>query len=139
MDYNKALEKLEALRREIDKDRAAQPGRPEEERANLAILYGECEPIITQILGVQEVTLDARHGAKERYSNLIEAGYLSSRTSHRYSGYHQLLKVIGRVRQLAEDPAGPMPPASVSQLIQTVRRFRLPSRCCPGSSTRRPA
>jgi hypothetical protein len=38
-----------------------------------------------------------------------------------------LLRVIGRVRQLAEDPGLPQPAASVSQLVRTLRRFR---ECC---------
>jgi hypothetical protein len=123
MDYQKALEKLEALRCLAEKDARGRGSLSFEEQSEISILYGECEPVITQIVGVQVIKV----GATEVYSNMIEAGYLAGRTNHRYAGYQQLLKVIGRVRQLAEDPGLPQPAASISQLVRTLRRFR---ECC---------
>lgn len=125
MDYKHALTKLETLQKKIE----ANPDGAISQKAQteISILYGECENIITQILGVENVIVPSSHGATEKYSNKIEAGYLSSRTIHRYAGHQQLLKVIGRVRQLTEDPGLPQPVSSLSQLIQTLRRFR---ECC---------
>ena len=128
MDFKEALKNLESFRQEIEKGRTSRGFISTDfDHTKVAILYGKCELIITQILGVQEIMLGANEKSMLKFSNLIEAGYLSSSTVHRYAGYNQLLKVIGRVQQLAEDPAIPVSPASVSQLIQTIRRFR---ECC---------
>ena len=52
MDYKGALKKLEALRQEIEKGHTDSTNL---DHAEVVILYGECEPIITQILGEQEI------------------------------------------------------------------------------------
>lgn len=125
MDYKQALKKLESLRKKIENKQEG--SFTQAEQAEIAILYGECENIITQIIGVETVIVPSSHGASETYANKIEAGYLSSRTMHKYAGYQQLLKVIGRVRQLMKNPVLPQPVLSITQLVQTVRRFR---ECC---------
>ncbi len=104
MDYSEVLKKLEALRCLVEKCRDTSNGLTPAEHAELAMLYGECEPIITQILGIQNISVPGRRSSVEIYRNMIEAGYLSSRTIHRYAGHQQLLKVIGHVRHLANDP-----------------------------------
>ncbi len=56
MDYKGALKKLEALRQEIEKGHTSRGfDSTNLDHAEVAILYGECEPIITQILGEQEI------------------------------------------------------------------------------------
>jgi hypothetical protein len=91
MDYKKVFEKLEALRRLAEKGLHGSGSLSFEEQSEISMLYGECEPVITQIIGVQIIKVNA----DEVYQNLIEAGYLSSRSIHRYPGYQQLLRVIG--------------------------------------------
>src|SRR6266540_6742484 len=100
MDYRKALTNLERLLSLVERigDLAS------EEQAEIPMLYGACEPIITQIVGIQKVSVPSHGNVTSTYPNFIEAGFLSSRTFHRHEGLQQLRKVVGRVRQLADDP-----------------------------------
>lgn len=68
----------------------------------LAHLYGELEPIIEQVLGIEKIEVELSHGATSKCKNYIEAGFLTGRTMHDHVGYQQLLKVIGRVQQYPE-------------------------------------
>jgi len=124
LNYQVALEKLEALRDCLEK---AQSGvETQEDRSNLCMRYGEVEEIINRFGGVNRIEVPER-GGKSVYPNYIEAGYLSGRTIHQYQGYNQLLKIIGKVRQMANDPNVPQVESSITNLIQTIRRFR---ECC---------
>lgn len=126
MDYRKALENLERLLSLIEREVRSEP-LSDEEQAQVPMLYGVCEPVITQIVGIQQVSVPVHGNLMANYPNLIEAGFLSSRTIHRHEGLQQLRKVVGRVRQLAEDPGVPQAAASISQLLQVLNRFR---QCC---------
>ena len=125
MNYKDALKKLEELGELVEKvynNKAA-----EEDKRKLFLLYGEVEEIIHRIGGIIKVEVPEGHGLTSTYQNYIEAGYLSSRTIHRHAGYTQLLKIIGKVRQLANDPSIPQVEYSITQLVQVLRRFR---ECC---------
>ena len=70
---------------------------------------------------------DVRGGPASVYKNYIEAGYLSGRTIHSHQGYTELLKVIGRVRNLVKQPH--YKPKSITTTSQTdvvhiLSRFR---------------
>jgi hypothetical protein len=128
MNYQAALEKLEALRELVEKAYRKNGEMTKEDYNELCIRYGAVEELISRVAGVAEISVPLFHGAKPAiYPNFIEAGYLSGRTIHRHEGYTQLLKVIGKVRQLAEDPEVPQVGPSVTVLIQVLRRFR---ECC---------
>jgi hypothetical protein len=126
VDYKAALQKLEALRQAMQKQLAASPS--QEDYEAFCVLYGEVEETIHRFAGNSKVEVPLHHGAKPAvYPNFIEAGFLSGRTIHRHEGLSQLLKIIGKVRQLADDPK-PLPaPVTVTDLIQTLRRVR---ECC---------
>lgn len=126
MDYRQALEKLERLRELVKKVHTGADSSLET-RDEITLLYGACEPLINQIIGVGKVDVPGHHGIVESYPNMIAAGYLSSRTMHRAAGYQELLRVVGRVRQLVESPGVPQDPSSITQLVRVLRRFRP---CC---------
>ncbi len=65
------------------------------------MLYGEVEELIHRIDGVREITVNGR-GGSSIYKDYISAGFLSGRTFHTDQAYSQLLKVIGKVRAVAE-------------------------------------
>jgi hypothetical protein len=127
MDYKAALEKLEALREAMQKQLTSGPS--PEDYENFCILYGQVEETIHRFAGDSKVEVPLGHGAKPAvYPNFIEAGYLSGRTIHRHEGLSQLLKIIGKVRQLADDPEPlPTPAASLTGLMRILRRVR---ECC---------
>jgi len=101
MDHREVLGKFEELKglclkynqkkySEVDSDR-------------LACLYGELEPIIEQVLGIEEIEVELSYGdTTAKCKNYIEAGFLTDLTTHANVGYKQLLKVIGRVQQYPE-------------------------------------
>jgi len=127
MDYKGALEKLEALRRAMERQDASNSASPQDYQ-ELCMYYGECEEIIHRFTGNSSVAVPLSHGAAPAiFPNFIEAGYLSGRTIHRHQGYSQLLKIIGKVRQALQDPSALPAPQSVTNLIQMLRRFR---ECC---------
>lgn len=126
MDCKTALEKLEALRKCLDKARKSRSQQSDTEYDELCIRYGEVEEIIARFAGIQQIEVP-RHGVTTTYPNYIEAGYLSGRTIHEHEGHAQLLKVIGKVRQLAEDPTVPQAEPSITVVVQSLRRLR---ECC---------
>jgi hypothetical protein len=128
MEYAEALDKLEELRSLMDAARKDDASLSDEERAEMCMLYGELEEVVTRAIGVSPVVVPQMHdNPPVTFNNLIEAGYFSCWTTHRHQGYAQLLRVIGRVRALAEDPNLPQRPQSVAELLRTLGRFR---ECC---------
>ena len=125
MDYKRALEKLEALREALQKE--ASVGASSELQAEISIRYGEVEEIIDRVVGINEINVPLTGKTSMTCRNYIEAGYLSGRTMHTDVGYYQLLKVIGKVKQLAESEPLPAPPSSISSLVRTLGMFR---ECC---------
>jgi len=107
------------------------PNLSDEERRNLreklTIQYGELEDLILGFSGIQKIeVVPTRHGAKVVFSSYVEAG-LSTSTRLYQEGYSQILKVIGKVQQLAEHPTLPKQEHSISTVVQVLRRFR---ECC---------
>lgn len=127
MDYKTALRKLEELLSCLDKTDDNAEVHSSIDRDRPRILYGEVEEIIQQIVGVHPVEVPLFGNTVVSYPNLIEAGYFSGRTFHKYAGRNELLKVIGRVRQLAENPQVIQINPSANNVIQILRRFR---ECC---------
>jgi REase_DpnII-MboI len=126
MDYNVALSKLENLLVAMKKIMTPSPQKDDYE--SFCTLYGEVEELVRRFGGENRVEVPLFSGAKSAvYPNFIEAGFLSGRTIHRQEGYAQLLKIIGKVRQASSDPHSPPAPPTVTNLIQTLRRFR---ECC---------
>jgi len=120
MNYKEALDKLERLRDLLTGDLSR------EKLDQACQIYGEVEEVVTHLVGVQQIAVDI-HGPKAIYPNYIEAGYFSGRTFFRHAGYTQLQKLIGKVRQLANDPCVPAMEASTSNLIGILSRLR---ECC---------
>ena len=128
MDYKKALVKLESFRALLQCVIRGEASLPKDQTDQIYIQYGELEELITRFAGIDKISVPLHYGAKDAiYPNYIEAGFLSGRTIHRHQGYTQLLKVIGKVKQLAEDPHIPQVIPSLENLISTLRRFR---ECC---------
>jgi hypothetical protein len=123
MTYAEALEKLDHLRQLMEKPVSEMT---QQDHNDLVITYGECEELITRIVGREEILVNVG-GANGVFSNFIEAGFLSGRTFHRPAGRNQLLKVIGRVKQLAQGSHSPTIAPSYHDVVETVSRFR---ECC---------
>lgn len=128
MDYQDALIKLERLR-ELWHKAYMVGGSSAEARLldEICMLYGALEDTISRFAGVDNVVVPVIHGGDSNYPNYIAARILSSRTLYQHEGYTQLLKVIGKVRQYADDPTIPQVQHSVTSLAQVLRRFR---ECC---------
>ena len=124
MNYKEALKNLDKFKALADKQRNSTMTKADNEQ--LYMLYGAIEEVINRFGGVSKVEVPQGRGIVI-YNNFVEAGYLSGRTMHTHQGYTQLLKVIGKIKQLAEDPDIPQHEVSITNLIQTVRRFR---ECC---------
>ena len=124
MNYKEALKNLARFKNLADKKSNLTMTKADNEQ--LYMLYGAIEEVINRFGGVRKVEVPLGRGIVI-YNNFVEAGYLSGRTIHTHQGYTQLLKVIGKVKQLAEDPDIPQHEVSITNLIQTVRRFR---ECC---------
>lgn len=122
MDYKTALTKLEALLALLD-----QSEQSPETRDQAHMLYGEVEDIITRLVGTRNIQVPLHGNLTGAFPNFIEAGYFSGRSIHQYAGRNELLKVIGKVRQLAQDPELVHVDPSVNNVIQILRRFR---ECC---------
>lgn len=109
MDYQEALQKLERLRDGYTQFCL----KPEPEETGLEsleeviMLYGEVEEVINRFVGISEITVDPGTVHSTAYSNYIAATLLSGRSHYKHAGYTQLLKLIGKVRQHARDPAVP--------------------------------
>lgn len=121
MNYNEILVKLDKLRAGYKSSGA--------EREETKILYGELEEVINRFAGVEnvEVKTHGNLGLCETYPNKVAAGLLASRTFFQNAGFSQLLAVIGKVRQHANDPNIPQVEYSVTDLVRSLRRFR---ECC---------
>ena len=133
MDYRKALEDLERFREIVDKYNPKKYSSEPETRElhrKLIEAYGSVEDVIERFVGRSEIKVSIHgHSEPTTYPNLIEAGYLSGRTIHTYQGYSQLLKVIGKVRAIADDPhyQAPKDEVSLASLVRVLSRFR---ECC---------
>ncbi len=97
MNHNEVLERFEELKELCLKYNQGKHGEVDHDR--LASLYGMLEPIIEQVLGIENIEVKIDHGAVTKSKNYIEAGFLTGRTMHTHVGYNQLLKVIARVKQ----------------------------------------
>ena len=130
MDYKNILIKLEELRDLIEKynkDPYSSDKNTRELFQQICEKYGEVEDVVERLAGRMEVKVPGHQGTINIYPNYIEAGYLSGRTIHSHQGYTQLLKVIGKVRQLAENPLVFRDERSIGSVVQILQRFR---ECC---------
>lgn len=127
MDLKTALGKLEEMRGLMDQYFAEEGKFPREGWDTMFELYGEVEEVINRIEGQQKIEVDAYGGHKTIHPNYISAGWLSGRTFRTGQGRTQLVKVIGKVRQMISNPGVPETPASVSQLTRSLQRLR---ECC---------
>ena len=125
MNYKDIMAKLDKLREGYKAiiDNASNAEQKEETK----ILYGEVEEVIHRFIGTENVVVQSHGTHSETFPNKIAAGLLATRSFYLHSGYQQLLMVIGKVRQQAEDPTIPQIEYSVSDLIRSIRRFR---ECC---------
>lgn len=125
MNYQETLEKLEKL---LEGYRNAFIEKSHSVRTeDLALLYGELEEVIHRFAGRSTVVVRTIPGQDTIYPNYIEARIFSSKTFYTHEGYTQLLKIIGKVRQHANDPTVPEVEYSVTNLVQILYRFR---ECC---------
>jgi hypothetical protein len=128
LNYQVALEKLEQLLNGYKKKINIAGAHSTLGHEELIMLYGEVEEVITRFAGVTKVEVpSADTNFITEYPNFIAARLLSNRTFYSDEGYTQLLKVIGKVRQHAEDPGVPKVEYSFTHVIQVLRRFR---ECC---------
>ncbi|MDA2921274.1 hypothetical protein MYX76_17580 [Desulfobacterota bacterium AH_259_B03_O07] len=128
MDYQEILEKLENFHK-VAKKVVKDEFKNQEELDELSLLYGELEEIITQLIGESSIEVPGYRSSYPplKYKNYIEAGFFSGRGGYIHQSNTQLLKVIGKVRQLAKDPTLPKFFSSITHIIQIIRRFR---ECC---------
>lgn len=131
MDYKDILKQLDDFRvlleRQNDQLEETSEGRLSLQR-DISIKYGELEDIIEQFVGRSEIHVSLRGDSKPViYPNFIEAGYLSGRSTHQYDGYNQLLKIIGKVKRLSENPTIIRDEQSLSGVVRVLNRFR---ECC---------
>lgn len=132
MTYKQALNKLLELKDSFYKltwDDSLTEDIRKELREKVPILYGEIEEVYVKIAGLKNVEVEGmgRSGTKGVFPTYLEASILSSSTSSKSPGYQELLKVIGKVQQLAKDPVPLQIEHSVTNLVQILRRFR---ECC---------
>lgn len=133
MNYKEALEKLEHFRELIDRYQPKMHSSDDEAqklRRQVYEAYGSVEDIIERFVGRSYIQVSIHGNSNPTvYPNLIEAGYLSGRSIHTWQGYTQLLKVIGKVRALAENPRMTLPrdEQSISGVVRALSMFR---ECC---------
>lgn len=128
MDYKSILIKLEDLRDLIEKrNNSSDEESKSELKQQIYEKYGEVEDVIERLVGRMDVKVPGHQGAILTYPNFIEAGYLSGRTNYAHQGYAQLVKIIGKVRQLAENPLDIRDERSIGSVVQVLQRFR---ECC---------
>ena len=127
MDYKSILIKLEELRDLIEKynkDPYSSDKNTRELSQQICEKYGEVEDVIERLAGRMEIKVP---GTINIYPNYIEAGYLSGRSFLAHQGYAQLLKIIGKVKQLSENPLIVRDERSIGSVVQILQRFR---ECC---------
>lgn len=137
MDYNITLKKLEEFRELVeayDGKRNLNGKTREELEREIYNKYGEIEDIIEQFEGRSEIKVPV-HGKREplTYPNYIEAGYLSGMSMHQHQGYAQLLKLIGKVKRISENPNVVRDEQSLSGVLRVLNRFR---ECCQYLTTK---
>ena len=126
MNYQDALERLQNLRTGY-KELIIEGKSGHVDSDELCMIYGELEEIINRFAGIDRVEVRTVYGPVSVYPNYIAARLFSGRTVYGDEGYWQLLKIIGKVGQYAQDPTIPQIEHSVTNLIQILRRFR---ECC---------
>lgn len=132
MTYKQALDKLLELKDSFYKliwDDSLTEDIRKELREKVPILYGSIEDVYVKITGLKNIEVQSPRGQKKVYATEFEAAILSSSGfgNLQPEGYQELLTVIGKVQQLAIDPAPLQIEHSVTNLIQILRRFR---ECC---------
>lgn len=75
MDHKEVLAKFEEFREQCLKH--SQGKYSEVDHDKLARLYGELEPVIKQVLGIEEIEVDLSRGATCKCKNYIEAGFFT--------------------------------------------------------------
>ena len=126
MNYQEALGKLETLCAGFKShfvDRTATTPSFED----LCIQYGELEEVINTFAGIDRVEVKQTWTDRSTHPNFIAATLFSGYTTYAWQGYTQLLKVIGKVKQHAQDPSIPRAEYALSDVSQILRRFR---ECC---------
>jgi hypothetical protein len=130
VDVGTALAKAQRLYDLAARYEATNGALTREDLIELTMLYGELEEVIVKYSGGPKriVVEGHRPNAGVEYPTVFAAGFLSGRTMFTHQGLTELLTVVGKLRRDASDPTGtPTPPASVTQLIQILNRFR---ECC---------
>lgn len=128
MDYKSILNKLEELRDLIDRyNETSNDENKIKLRQDIYEKYGEVEDVVERLVGRMEVGVPGHQRSVMIYPNYIEAGYLSGRTNFAQQGRAQLSKLIGKVRQLAENPLEIRDERSIGNVLQILQRFR---ECC---------
>lgn len=103
MNYKDTLDTLEKMLDLINKTTSS--GWSQDDHDTLSMLYGEVEDVVHELEGKEKIEVEIRGDTPPIIcNNYIEAGYLSGRTFHTHQGRNQLLKVIGKVKILVENP-----------------------------------
>jgi hypothetical protein len=108
MNYEEAVTKVEELLGLVEKHREGDYSDPSEGAAaykQICMLYGRLQDTIERFGGKCEIEVPGRRGAKARYTNYVEAGFLSGYTHFQHEGYTQLLKVLARISHELLDAA----------------------------------
>ncbi len=126
MNYAQALVKAEKLRdiaRRIKGRTEVSPDDYEE----FAVLYGELAEVIEHLVPHERIEVPGMSEEPSIHRNYIEAGFMSLSGIFEVQGWMQINALVGRLRQLSENPAPYRPETSISAVIETLRRLR---ECC---------
>jgi hypothetical protein len=125
MTYAEAIPRLERLLELASTMLLPHP--PFEVRQEFALLYGEVHEVIKRFVPDERVEVRMSDNYCEVHPNYIEAGFFSEYRMYGQVAINQLRKTVGKIRQLADSPAVPRDEVSISNVAQTLRRFR---ECC---------
>lgn len=106
MDYAAKLARLEHLRDLLERYNKVKYESTDEARdlsAEVAEVYGEVADVFDEVVGRRNVAVPIHGSVVSHYPNYFEAGFLSGRTIHDHQGHSELLRVIGKVKNLVNE------------------------------------
>jgi len=119
MNYSEIFEKLERLRNAFRSIMEKKTHVSED----MIMLYGELEDVIIRVTGNKQIQIMG----SGIFPNFIAARLMSGRDIFNYEALSEVLQVIGKLRQQANNMPVPRPEISLTELSTILHRFR---ECC---------